>query len=93
MLYIDLLLCIFIIGGFYFSREYFNHGYLKAVWENELGGRYLATNENHNSDFLFYYTMLADHHYSEWLWLFPCGIAAGFFFNDQKIKKITLYVF
>lgn len=88
---IDPLLCISIVGGYYLAREYYNHGFLKAVWENELGGRYVTTIEGHKAAFMFYFNMLVDHHYSDWYWLVPCGIATGFFYKEEKIRKITLY--
>ena len=40
---------------FYVVRESLEPGYLKAVWDNELGGRYLATLENHRHPWYFYF--------------------------------------
>jgi len=89
--YIDLLLCISVIGGYYFAREYYTPGFLYAVWENELGGRYMSTLEGHKADFMYYYNMLTDYHYANWYWLLPCGMAVGFFIKDEKIRRITLF--
>ncbi|MFA7082262.1 MAG: glycosyltransferase family 39 protein, partial [Bacteroidales bacterium] len=45
--YIGIGVFILLIGGYYFGREIFDSGYLKAVYENELGGRYLTALEGH----------------------------------------------
>jgi len=45
--------CIVIVL-YYCSRELANPGYLKAVYANELGGRYLQVNEGHRGDGFFY---------------------------------------
>ncbi|HKP32259.1 MAG TPA: glycosyltransferase family 39 protein, partial [Chitinophagaceae bacterium] len=47
--YIDALLVIIFAGGYYFLRELYNPGYLQAIWENELGGRYLNTLEENKA--------------------------------------------
>ena len=89
--YINLLLCIAVIACYYLSREHYTAGYLKAVWENELGGRYMTTIEHHKADFMYYFNMLTDHHYTNWYWLVPCGMAVGFFIKDEKLRKVTLF--
>ena len=50
------------IGGvvaYYLARERVDPGYLQLVYENELGGRYADTNENHRGPFWFYLRSLA----------------------------------
>ncbi len=89
--YIDLLLCALGIASYYIIREQYNPGYINAVWENELGGRYTTTLENHKADFMYYYNMLIDYHYTNWYWMLPCGMAVGFFIKDEKIRKLTLF--
>lgn len=89
--YIDLLLCVLAIASYYLTREYYNPGYLNAVWINELGGRYMTTIESHKAEFMFYYNMLVGYHYVDWYWLVPCGMAVGFFIKDEKLRKVTLF--
>lgn len=88
---IDFFLFILIIGCYYLFREYYNPGYLNAVWENELGGRYFSSLEGHRADNLYYYNMLVKHHYSIWYLLIPCGIAIGLFSKEEMIRKFTVY--
>lgn len=89
--FIDFFLFIVFVGGYYLLREYYNPGFLQAVWENELGGRYYSALEGHRADNLYYYNLLVNHHYAIWYWLIPCGIAIGLCSKEEKIRKITLY--
>jgi 4-amino-4-deoxy-L-arabinose transferase-like glycosyltransferase len=89
--YIALILSVLVISGYYVVRDYYNPGYITAVWENELGGRYLKTIENHKHPFLFYYTMLVHEHFTTWYYLIPCGLALGVFFTDERMKHLTVF--
>jgi 4-amino-4-deoxy-L-arabinose transferase-like glycosyltransferase len=90
-IFINTLLCIGIILIYYFAREYYNPGFLKAVWVNELGGRYATTIEGHTGSYTFYYDWLITNHFSNWYWLVPCGIAAGFLIKNPSLKKAAIY--
>lgn len=56
--YFSAVLCLLGIAAFYLSREQYNPGYLQAVWENELGGRYGQTLETHKHPFFYYFGRL-----------------------------------
>lgn len=90
-LYIDFILSLGAVLTYYLVREHYNPGYLNAVWENELGGRYLTTLEGHEHPFSFYFDLIIDTHFNEWYWLIPCGIFISFFIKDKLLKSITLY--
>lgn len=47
-----------VIGGYYLLREQNNPGFLKAVYDNELGGRYLKPLEGHKGGPLYYLRLL-----------------------------------
>lgn len=68
-----------LVLGYYFLREHYNPGYLKAVWENELGGRYFETIENHKAPFFYYIKNLWYERFIPWLVLLPVGLIAGFY--------------
>jgi 4-amino-4-deoxy-L-arabinose transferase-like glycosyltransferase len=57
------LLCLGIIGAYYFIREWSTPGYLSAVFENEITGRYLAPNEGHVSEWYYYFSELYTHYF------------------------------
>jgi len=89
--YIDLMLCIIAIGSYYLTREHYNPGYLKAVWLNELGGRYLETLDEHKAPFMFYYNLLVEQHYIYWYFFVPCGIAIGIFAKNERFRRLTIF--
>ncbi len=89
--YIGLLSFIFLVGGFYITREIMSPGYLEAVYTNELGGRYLETIEHHSNSFWYYFDQLIDQNFSFWYLLVPIGMAIGFSHTNAKIKWLTIY--
>lgn len=91
--YFGLLAFLFMVLGFYLTREFFNPGYLEAVYNNELGGRYLESLEGHDHGFWYYFNLLKDTRFYHWLYLFPCGAAIGFFVKNEKINKLVSYSF
>lgn len=63
---------------YYKGRDMVDPGYLKAVWENELGGRYSKANEGHHARTLYYANYLV-HHFVPGIFLFVLG-----FFSLRK---------
>lgn len=90
-LYFGLFLFLFFVLGYYLLRESYNPGYLKAVQENELRGRYLKTIENHNNGFWYYYNNLIDFQLSAWYLLLPCGVAMGFVSKNERLFKLIVF--
>lgn len=89
-LYINLGIFIVVVFGYYILREYYNPGYIKAVFENEVGGRYLNTIESHKHEFWFYYKNLIHERFKPWFWLVPVGITIGLITKEKKIRDLTL---
>lgn len=58
--YLSAAICLLGIAAFYLGREHYNPGYLQAVWENELGGRYTETLEAHKHPFSYYFRRLPE---------------------------------
>ena len=83
----------FLVAGYYLCREYLNPGYLRAVWENEMGGRYLRTIEHHEEDFLFYFRQFINPRFENWLYMVPLGLIAGFVQKDKGVNKLTIFSF
>ncbi len=48
-----------VAGGYYLTRQAYDPGYLSAVADNELGGRFLKVTENHRGSWHFYLRTLA----------------------------------
>lgn len=56
--YVSAILCLLGVAAFYLSREFYNPGYLHAVWANEIGGRYSQSMEAHRHPFFYYFQKL-----------------------------------
>jgi len=89
--YLGLISFLIISLSYYWIREIYNPGYIKSVFENELGGRYLVTQGLHAKGFWYYYSLLLEYQLKEWYLLVPCGILIGFSILNDKINKITLF--
>ncbi|KAA3633003.1 MAG: glycosyltransferase family 39 protein [Bacteroidetes bacterium] len=89
--YLGILGFVFLVSGYYLLRENQNPGYLQAVWDNELGGRYLSTLERHNHGFWFYLKNLINLKFTYWYLFIPCGILIGWVHKDQKVVKLTKF--
>ncbi|MCB0806818.1 MAG: glycosyltransferase family 39 protein [Bacteroidales bacterium] len=92
-LYFGMLIFTFLTLGFYLLRESVTPGYLEAVYNNELGGRYLQVVEEHKEGYWFYLQILYDTFFKEWFWFIPLGLIAGFFVRVKQIRRLTLFSF
>lgn len=89
--YIGLTIPIVAIVGFYLLRESQNPGFIQAVFDNELGGRYTTPKEGHYGDFYFYFKLITNHHFNHWYLLLLCGFLLGIFSNHKIFKNIAIY--
>ncbi len=84
--YIGLFSSLCLVAGYYLLREANNPGYIAAVRENELGGRYLKVVEDHREGFWFYISI--------WYLLIPFGMITGLsVIKNKKVNRITLFSF
>lgn len=91
-IYIGIASWIFIILGYYLVREHYNPGYLKAVYENELGGRFLTTLEDHKAPFQYYFEEMINERFEYWYALVPCGVLLCIY-DKPNYSKTTQYMF
>jgi 4-amino-4-deoxy-L-arabinose transferase-like glycosyltransferase len=84
------VLCVVI--GYYLLREHFNPGYLKAVYENELGGRFNSLNETHTGAWNFYLQNLWKERLAGWIWIFPALIILPFFIGAGKLRDAMIFL-
>lgn len=88
-------LCILAaVGGvalYYGLREYYNPGYLQAVWENELGGRYNTILEEHSGGFNWYFLNLWNERFTYWLWLLPIAWVIGYAQKDDRLRDLAIF--
>ncbi len=89
--YIGLAVFLVFGVGFYFLRESMNPGYLNAVWMNELGGRFAATNEGHTGPFGFYFSELWAFTLGNWKYLLPAILLVALFFTDNRLHRLSVF--
>ncbi len=79
--------------GFYLGRESVNPGYLKAVWENEFGGRYFIPLDAHEHGFWYYAENLVNGRMSLWLWPALAAWLMIPFIKEKSSKMLLFYSF
>ncbi len=87
--YWTILAVIGALLSYYFLREAVNPGYLQAVWENELGGRYFEAKEGQAQPFWFYFQSIFQFDlYSPWVYLVPIAFLVGFL--QKELRHLTV---
>lgn len=91
--YICITLFLFFTAGYYFLRESQNPGYINAVLQNEIGGRYFNPVEKHEGSFWMYWDYMKNRDLVYWLPWILGGVVTGFLSFDSLIKRLTLFAF
>lgn len=89
-LYLGLVLLIIGMASFYLTIEAREPGFLELVWQNEVGGRYGKTIDNHKGPWFYYIKDLFINGFNPYLWFVPIGIMAGFKSRSELKRKLTL---
>lgn len=90
--YIGLGVFLILTVGYYLLREHYNPGYIAAVMENEIGGRFGTVIEGHSGGPMFYVTLLSTAHFTFWIMLFSLGIVIGVLSADKAMQNLTIYL-
>ncbi|UOR06792.1 glycosyltransferase family 39 protein [Hymenobacter aerilatus] len=91
--YAGAVVTIMVVAGYYLAREHYNPGYLKAVSENELGGRLLTTLEKHLYPWYWYLSNMYEEKFWPWVLAFPLAFLHIWRQDgDNKRKRFALYV-
>lgn len=90
--YLGIVVFLVPVLSYYFIREQYNPGYLEAVYNNELGGRYLETLDNHKQEFSFYFDKLLEKRFKNWIWILPCGFLVGILVKHKKMNQFAYYL-
>lgn len=88
--YYGIPIVLIIVGGYYGLREYFTTGYLEAVAENELGGRYLETRDLHKESVWFYFNELKNTQFAYWFLFIIPGVLLGPLHKNQRLRDVNL---
>ncbi|MFW5821436.1 MAG: ArnT family glycosyltransferase, partial [Bacteroidota bacterium] len=90
--YLGMFILVVLVGGFYFLRNVLNPGYIEAVIENEITGRYLDTLEQNKKPFHYYFSMLYRYGFKDWFYLVPIGIFLAYLGRNIKNKRLITYL-
>jgi 4-amino-4-deoxy-L-arabinose transferase-like glycosyltransferase len=75
--------------AYYLGREALNPGYLQAVWDNELGGRYFHTLENHRHPAGFYFENIRQIRFKKWFWFLIAALPVCLLEGDRKKRSFA----
>lgn len=80
---------MFVICSYYLVRERLNTGYLSAVWDQELSGRYGSKTGAQGVDntFWYYWNYLAGFRFRRWSYLLPVVPLAYLLIENKTVKN------
>lgn len=91
--WIGALILIIFFGGFLVLRESMSGGYIKALWQNNIMGRYTQALENTPTS-KFYYIGLFMYKTMRYLFVFiPFALVLNIFNKNKELKDLNYYVF
>lgn len=90
--YFGLCIPLVIIGGYYLGREALNPGYLFAVWQNELGGRYLTALDMHDHELFWYLKKIFSSRFEYWFPFLLVALVFNRFLSNYKVKELNFYL-
>lgn len=80
---------VILVGGFYCTRESLNPGYLEAVWENDMGGRYGHAHDGHRANGFFYIDNLQRDRFPIWYLWSIAGAVIGLASKNVMLRKVA----
>jgi 4-amino-4-deoxy-L-arabinose transferase-like glycosyltransferase len=90
--YLGIFICLLFVAGYYLLREHYNPGYLQAVRDNELGGRFNKVIENHTGNRWYYINFVIINAFNNWYFFVLPGICAGMLSKDGPIGQLSLFI-
>jgi 4-amino-4-deoxy-L-arabinose transferase-like glycosyltransferase len=84
---------LFFVGGYYFLHEHYTPGYLEAVKDNELGGRFNVVKEGSSGPWTYYWYYLRDVQFGNWYWALPASLVVVWFVERPRAKRAMQFCF
>ncbi len=79
------------IVSYYVLREFFNHGYLAAVWQEEIWARTQDNLGANSIDFWYYWKLFASFRFQKWIYFVPFSIIIYFLTKNKTTKRFVLF--
>lgn len=89
--YIGLLGSAVLVVGYFLLREVKNPGFLQALFDSEVGGRYLTVIDGHQAGFWFYFENLINVRMTAWYLMIPCGFLLGIFHKNERLRRLAIF--
>ncbi len=89
--YLGLFFFFLLTGSYYAYADFLNPGYLRAVFENEWGGRYLKPQEGNAAPFGFYLSNLLSYRWVPWAYFMPLGMWVLFCFSVGRLRRFAVF--
>lgn len=83
---------LLVVLGYYFLRESMNPGYLQAVWDNELGGRFGQALEGHQEEFWHYWGQMSQIRFVPWIYFLLPALLLIFGRGSKARKRMGMYL-
>lgn len=80
-----------VIGAYYVCRELANHGYIQAVLNKDIFGRYQKDIGSGGSNFWYYWDLMASFRFQKWIYFIPISIISFFVTKEKIVKQFILY--
>ena len=90
--YAGIFLFILVVPGYYLLREQYNHGYIAAVIENELWGRYTKTVESHTGTGWTNLGLLVNDYFTPWYQMVIPAAFLGVFSKKRSEQHFMFYL-
>ena len=87
--YLGTLFFIVVVGAYYCLRELKCPGYLQAVADNELGGRFGVAVDGHIGPWSFYWDILKNEGFGNWYWAIPVALGLFWFFPNRVLSRFA----
>jgi 4-amino-4-deoxy-L-arabinose transferase-like glycosyltransferase len=79
------------ISCYYLGRELLNHGYLAAVWREEVWARTQSNLGANSTDFWYYWKLFVSFRFQKWIYFVPFSIIVCLFAKDKTTKRFILF--
>lgn len=89
--YLGLMAMLGLIAAYYLLREMQAPGYLAAVQQNELSGRFDDVIENHTGDLLTYLKVMLKGDYLYWAPFAAFGAISGLMAEDPRARRLARF--
>ncbi len=87
------LIFIVFFGGFLVTREIMAPGYLKAMWQNDVFGRYTQALEHSSSSPLFYFSRFYKHTFKYLFIFIPFAFLLNIFNKEKQARDLNYFAF